>query len=147
MTPLFPLFRVPQAQHVIHHVGAHHTHHVDRILGAAVGRSIGEIQIDEIGNLHVVADRRGQNVDSLVHTVLAHCLGSEYQTVALADVHHEVNLFRAGEVSGMLAGMKVKCVEFDSRLSQGGTIGARHRSGEAANSDDRRSQRGRDRAG
>lgn len=46
--------------------------HVDRVLGRAERRRVGQLEIGELGCAQAAADRRGEDIDSLVDALATH---------------------------------------------------------------------------
>ena len=109
---------------------------VNGVLGLAVGRRVGEVQVDKVRRLQARAHRGGDHVDAPVHAVGAHGLRAEDRSVG-ADVHEDVHGLRSGEIARVLVGVRVHREVARARRVQGLAILARHGSGEPANADDR----------
>ena len=118
------------------HVVGDHAGLVDGVLGLAVGRRVGEVQVDEVHRLQARSHGGGDDVDAAVHAVGAHGLRAQNLSVG-AHVHEDVHGLGAGEIARVLVGVRVHREVLRARGVQGRTVGADHGGGEAADPHDR----------
>ena len=118
------------------HIVGDHAGLVNGVLGLAVGRRVGEVQVDEIGRLQARSHGGRDDVDAAVHAVGAHGLRAEDRSVR-ANVHEDVHGLGTGEIARVLVGMRVHREVLRARGVQGRTVGAGHRGGKAPDADNR----------
>lgn len=126
-----------------HHVVGDHAGLVDGILGLAVGRRIGEVQVDEVRRAQAGPHGGRDDVDAAVHAVGTHGLRAENLSVG-ADVHEDVHGLGAGEIARVLVGVRVHREVLRARGVEGLAVSAGHGGGEATNPNDRGALRVRD---
>src|ERR1019366_4652018 len=80
--------------------------HVHRVLGGAVGRGVGELQLGEVVGAHAGPDGRGEDVDAFVYARAADSLGSQQRAVG-GEARDEVHLFGSGGVGRVGAPVNV----------------------------------------
>ena len=118
------------------HVVRDHSGLVDGVLGLAVGRGVGEVQVDEIRRLQAGPHGGRNDVDAAVHTVGTHGLRAENLSVG-ADVHEDVHGLGAGEIARVLVGVRVHREVLRARGVEGLAVSAGHGGGEAPDPNDR----------
>ncbi len=91
-------------------VHGHHAGDVDRRLGRAVGRRIGELELGQVVDGHASLHRRGQHVDLLLDIPAADDLGAQQGAIVAAQHLHVQNL-RPGVVGGVGQGVDVDPAE------------------------------------
>ena len=96
-------------------VGGDHAGEVDRILGRIEGRRVGQFQIRQVLHRQARAQRHGQRVDALVHTLVADHLGTQDVSVR-GEQKLEVELRPARIVGGI-----------GSRMDEDLLVGTPHR--------------------
>ena len=119
-----------------HHVVGDHAGLVDGVLGLAVGRRVGEVQVDEIRRLQARSHGGRDDINAAVHAVGTHGLRAQ-NLPASADVHEDVDGLGAGEIARVLVGVRVHREVLRASRVQGRTVGAGHGGGEAPDSDNR----------
>ena len=128
--------RASQDELASQHVVGDHAGLVDRVLGLAVGRRVGEVQVDKVRGAQARSHGGGNDVDAAVHAVGAHGLRAQ-NLPASADVHEDVHGLGAGEIARVLIGVRVHREVLRARGVQGRAVETGHRGGEAADPDDR----------
>ena len=118
------------------HVVGDHAGLVDGVLGLAVGRRVGEVQVDEVRRAQAGPHGGRDDVDAAVHAVGAHGLRAENLSVG-ADVHEDVHGLGAGEIARVLVGVRVHREVLRARGIEGLAVSAGHGGGEAPDPDDR----------
>lgn len=118
------------------HVVSDHAGLVDGVLGLAVGRGVGEVQVDEVRRAQAGPHGGGDDVDAAVHAVGAHGLRAENLPVG-AHVHEDVHGLCAGEIARVLVGVCVHREVLRARGIEGLTVSACHGGSEAPDPDDR----------
>ena len=118
------------------HVVSDHAGLVDGVLGLAVGRGVGEVQVDEIRRLQAGPHGGGDDVDAAVHAVGAHGLRAQ-NLPAGTHVHEDVHGLGAGEIARVLVGVRVHREVLHARRVQGRAVGPSHGGSEAPNPDNR----------
>ena len=118
------------------HVVGDHAGLVDGVLGLAVGRRVGEVQIDEVRRAQAGPHGGRDDVDAAVHAVGARGLRAENLSVG-ADVHEDVHGLGAGEIARVLVGVRVHREVLRARGVEGLAVSAGHGGGEAPDPDDR----------
>ena len=118
------------------HVVGDHAGLVDGVLGLAVGRGVGEVQIDEVSGTQAGPHGGRDDVDAAVHAVGAHGLCAKNPPVG-AHVHEDVHGLCAGEIARVLVGVRVHREVLRARGIEGLTVSAGHGGGEAPDPDDR----------
>ena len=118
-----------------HHVVGDHAGLVDGVLRLAVGRRVGEVQVDEVRRAQSGSHGGRDDVDAPVHTVGAHGLRAENLSVG-ANVHKDVHGLGAGEIARVLVGVRVHREVLRARGVEGLAVSAGHRGGEATNPND-----------
>ncbi len=113
-----------------------HSGLVDGVLGLAVGRGVGEVQVDEIRRLQAGPHGGHNDVDAAVHTVGAHGLRAENLSAG-ADMHEDVHGLGAGEIARVLVSVRVHREILRARGVEGLAVSTGHGGGEAPNPDDR----------
>ena len=126
-----------------HHVVGDHASLVDGVLGLAVGRRVGEVQVDEVSRAQAGPHSGGDDVDTAVHAVGAHGLRAENLPVG-AHVHEDVDGLGAGEIARVLVGVRVHREVPRARGIEGLAVSAGHGGGEAPDPNDRGALRTRD---
>ena len=119
-----------------HHVVGDHAGLVDGVLGLAVGRRVGEVQVDEVRRAQVGPHGGRDDVDAAVHAVGAHGLRAEDLSVG-ADVHEDMDRLGTGEIAGVLVGVRVHREVLRARGIEGLAVSAGHGGGEAPDPNDR----------
>ena len=119
-----------------HHVVGDHAGLVDGVLGLAVGRRVGEVQVDEVRRAQAGPHGGRDDVDAAVHAVGAHGLRAENLSVG-ADVHEDVHGLGAGEIARVLVGMRVHREVLRARGIEGLAVSTGHGGGEATDPNDR----------
>ena len=119
-----------------HHVVGDHAGLVDGVLGLAVWRRVGEVQVDEVRRAQTGPHGGRNDVDAAVHAVGAHGLRAQNLSVG-ADVHEDVHGLGAREVARVLVGVRVHREVLRARGIEGLAVSAGHRGGEATNPNDR----------
>lgn len=127
------------------HIVGDHAGLVDGVLGLAVGRRVGEVQVDEVRRLQAGSHGGRDDVDAAVHAVGAHGLRAENLSVG-AHMHEDVHGRGAGEIARVLVGVRVHREVLRARGIEGLAVSAGHGGGEAADPDDRGALGARDRA-
>ena len=117
------------------HVVGDHAGLVDGVLGLAVGRGVGEVQVDEVRRAQAGPHGGGDDVDAAVHAVGAHGLRAENLSVG-ADVHEDVHGLGAGEIARVLVGVRVHREVLRARGVEGLTVSAGHGGGETPDPND-----------
>ena len=128
--------RASQDELASQHVVGDHAGLVDRVLGLAVGRRVGEVQVDKVRGAQARSHGGGNDVDAAVHAVGAHGLRAQ-NLPASADVHEDVHGLGAGEIARVLIGVRVHREVLRARGVQGRAVETGHRGGEAADPDNR----------
>ena len=128
------------------HVVSDHASLVDGILGLAIGRCVSEVQVNEVRRAQAGPHGSGDDVDAAIHAVGAHGLRAE-NLPAGADVHEDMDGLGAGEIAGMLVGVRVHREVLRARGIEGLTVSACHGGSEAPDPNDRGTLGARDRAG
>ena len=128
-----------------HHVVGNHSGLVDGVLGLAVGRGVGEVQVDEVSGAQAGPHGGRDDVDATVHAVGSHGLRAENLSVG-ADVHEDVHGLGAGEIARVLVGVRVHREVLRARGVEGLTVSAGHCGSEAPDPDNRGALGPRDRA-
>ena len=118
-----------------HHVVGDHAGLVDGVLGLAVGRRVGEVQVDEVRRAQSGSHGGRDDVDAAVHAIGAHGLRAQNLSVG-ADVHEDVHGLGAREVARVLVGVRVHREVLRARGIEGLAVSAGHRGGEATNPND-----------
>ena len=119
-----------------HHVVGDHAGLVDGVLGLAVGRRIGEVQVDEVRRAQAGPHGGRDDVDAAVHAVGTHGLRAE-DLPAGTHVHEDVHGRGAGEIARVLVGVRVHREVLGARGIQGLAVSAGHGGGEAPDPNDR----------
>ena len=119
-----------------HHVVGDHAGLVDGVLGLAVGRRVGEVQVDEVCRAQSGSHGGRDDVDAPVHAVGAHGLRAENLS-ADADVHEDVHGLGAGEIARVLVGVRVHREVLRTRGVEGLAVSAGHGGGETPDPNDR----------
>ena len=119
-----------------HHVVGDHAGLVDGVLGLAVGRRVGEVQIDEVRRAQAGPHGGRNDVDAAVHAVGTHGLRAENLSVG-ADVHEDVHGLGAGEIARVLVSVRVHREVLRARGIEGLAVSAGHGCGEAPDPNDR----------
>ena len=128
------------------HVVSDHASLVDGILGLAIGRCVSEVQVDEVRRAQAGPHGSGDDVDAAIHAVGAHGLRAE-NLPAGADVHEDMDGLGAGEIAGVLVGVRVHREVLRARGIEGLTVSACHGGSEAPDPNDCSALRVRDGAG
>ena len=89
-----------------HYVVGDHAGLVDGVLGLAVGRRVGEVQIDEVRRFQARSHGGRNDVDAAVHAVGTHGLRAQNLPIR-AHVHEDVHGLGAGEIARVLVGVRV----------------------------------------
>ena len=89
-----------------HHVVGDHAGLVDGVLGLAVWRGVGEVQVDEVRRAQAGPHGGGDDVDAAVHAVGAHGLRAENLPVGV-HVHEDMHGLSAGEIAHVLVRVRV----------------------------------------
>ena len=118
------------------HVVGDHAGLVDGVLGLAVGRRVGEVQVDEVRRAQAGPHGGRDDVDAAVHAVGAHGLRAENLSVG-ADVHEDVHGLGAGEIARVLVGVRVHREVLRARGVEGLAVSAGHCGGETPDPNDR----------
>ena len=118
-----------------HHVVGDHAGLVDGVLGLAVGRRVGEVQVDEVRRAQAGPHGGRDDVDAAVHAIGAHGLRAENLSVG-ADVHEDVHGLGAGEIARVLVGMRVHREVLRARGIEGLAVSTGHGGGEATDPND-----------
>ena len=129
-------FRAGEDKLAGQHVMRNHAGLVDGVLGLAVGRRVGEVQVDEVSRAQAGPHGGRDDVDAAVHAVGAHGLRAENLPVG-ADVHEDVHRLGAGEIARVLVGVRVHREVLRARVIEGLAISAGHGGGEAPDPNDR----------
>ena len=119
-----------------HHVVGDHAGLVDGVLGLAVGRRIGEVQVDEVRRAQAGPHGGRDDVNAAVHAVGAYGLRAQNLSVG-ADVHEDVHGLGAGEIARVLVGVRVYREVLRARGIEGLAVSAGHGGGEAPDPNDR----------
>ena len=119
-----------------HHVVCDHAGLVDGVFGLAVGRRVGEVQVDEVSGAQAGPHGGRDDVDAAVYAVGAHGLRAQ-DLPAGAHVHEDVDRLGAGEIARVLVGMRVHREVLRARGIEGLAVSAGHGGGEAPDPDDR----------
>ena len=119
-----------------HHVVGDHAGLVDGVLGLAVGRRVGEVQVDEVRRAQAGPHGGRDDVDAAVHAVGAHGLRAENLSVG-ADVHEDVHGLGTGEIARVLVGVRVHREVLRARGIEGLAVSAGHGGGETPDPNDR----------
>ena len=127
------------------HVVSDHAGLVDGVLGLAVGRGVGEVQVDEIRRLQAGPHGGGDDVDAAVHAVGAHGLRA-HNLPAGTHVHEDMHGLSTGEIARVLVGVRVHREVLRARRVQGRAVGPSHGGSESPDPDDRGALGARDRA-
>ena len=122
----------PAGQHVV----GDHAGLIDGVLGLAVGRGVGEVQVDEVRRLQAGSHGGGDDVDAAVHAVGAHGLRAQ-NLPAGTHVHEDVHGLGTREIARVLVGVRVHREVLCSGRVQGRAVSAGHGGGEAPDSDNR----------
>ena len=125
------------------HVMRNHAGLVDGVLGLAVGRRVGEVQVDEVSRAQTGPHGGGDDVDAPVHPVGPHGLRAENPPVG-AHVHEDVDRRGAGEIARVLIGVRVHREVLRARGIEGLAVGPSHGCSEAPDPDDCSALRARD---
>ena len=128
-----------------HHVVGDHAGLVDGVLGLAVGRRVGEVQVDEVSRAQAHSHGGGDDVDAAVYAVGTHGLRAE-NLPAGAHVHEDVDGLGTGEIARVLVGVRVHREVPRARGIEGLAVSAGHGGGEAPDPNDRGALGVRDRA-
>ena len=118
-----------------HHVVGEHAGLVDGVLGLAVRRGVGEVQVDEVRRAQADPHGGRDDVDAAVHAVGAHGLRAENLSVG-ADVHEDVHGLGAGEIARVLVGVRVHREVLRARGVEGLAVSAGHGGGKAPDPND-----------
>ena len=118
------------------HVVGDHAGLVDGVLGLAVGRRVGEVQVDEVSRAQAGSHGGRDDVDAAVHAVGAHGLRAQNLSAG-AHVHEDVHGLGAGEIARVLVGVRVHREVLRARGIEGLAVSAGHRGGEAPDPNDR----------
>ena len=129
----------PAGQHIV----GDHAGLVDGILGLAVGRRVGEVQVDEVRRLQARSHSGRDDVDAAVHTVGAHGLRAEDLPTG-THVHEDVHRLGTGEIACVLISVCVHREVLNTRGIERLTVSAGHGGGEAPDPDYGRSLGARD---
>ena len=119
-----------------HHVVGDHAGLVDGVLGLAVGRRVGEVQVDEVRRAQSGSHGGRDDVDAAVHAVGAHGLRTQ-NLPAGANVHEDVHGLGAGEIARVLVGVRVHREVLRARGIESLAVSASHGGGETPNPNDR----------
>ena len=119
-----------------HHVVCDHAGLVDGVFGLAVGRRVGEVQVDEVSGAQAGPHGGRDDVDAAVYAVGAHGLRAQ-DLPAGAHVHEDVDRLGAGEIARVLVGVRVHREVLRARGIEGLAVSAGHGGGEAPDPDDR----------
>ena len=128
-----------------HHVVGDHAGLVDGVLGLAVGRRVGEVQVDEVRRAQVGPHGGRDDVDAAVHAVGAHGLRAQNLSAG-AHVHEDVHGLGTGEIARVLVDVRVHREVLRARGIEGLAVSAGHGGGEAPDPNDRGALGARDRA-
>ena len=119
-----------------HHVVGDHAGLVDGVLGLAVGRRVGEVQVDEVRRFQARSHGGRNDVDAAVHAVGTHGLRAQNLSVG-ADVHEDVHGLGTGEIARVLVSVRVHREVLRTQGIEGLAVSAGHGGGEATNPNDR----------
>lgn len=108
---------------------------VDGVLGLAVGRRVGEVQVDEVGRFQAGSHGGCDNVDAAVHAVDADGLRAEDLPIR-AHVHDNVDGLGAREIARVLVGVRVHREVLRARGVEGLAVSAGHGGGKAPDPND-----------
>ena len=125
------------------HVVGDHAGLIDGVLGLAIWRRVGEVQVDEVRRAQAGPHGGCNDVDAAVHAVDTHGLRTENLSVG-ADVHEDVHGLGAGEIARVLVSVRVHREVLRARGIEGLAVSAGHGGGEATNPNDRSALGARD---
>ena len=117
------------------HVVGDHAGLVDWVLGLAVGRRVGEVQIDEVRRFQARSHGGRNDVDAAVHAVGTHGLRAQNLPIR-AHVHEDVHGLGAGEIARVLVSVRVHREVLRTQGIEGLAVSAGHGGGEATNPND-----------
>ena len=118
-----------------HHVVGDHAGLVDGVLGLAVWRGVGEVQVDQIRRAQAGPHGGRDDVDAAVHAVGAHGLRAE-NLPAGAHVHEDVHGLGAGEIARVLVGVRMHREVLRARGIEGLAVSAGHGGGKVPDPND-----------
>ena len=115
------------------------TQHVHGILGGAVWRGVGELQLSQVVRGHAGPNGGGEYVDAFVHARAADPLGPQQCAIG-GEARDEVHLLGSREVARVVPGVNVHHLVRDARPTQRGLVRARGRGREVEDPHDRGAQ-------
>ena len=118
------------------HIVGDHAGLVDGVFGLAVGRRVGQVQVNQVRGAQARSHGGCDDVDAAVHAVGAHGLRAQ-NLPASADVHEDVHGLGAGEIARVLVGVRVHREVPRARGVKGLAVSAGHGGGEAPDPNDR----------